>query len=131
MAPRNSKEKRGKHARHQELGVDQQQDHESPEDEEVVQPEFFAHHPPLAEGVHEHASQTGPEVIKAVFPLAQAEEGEEPENIPWEKADAAHQQDGKDEGFYGAQGNSFIEGTGRVQGQGQNSKPDSDRSATG
>ena len=72
----------GENTPDKELDVDQEQDHESPEEEEMIHPELFAHHPQLEEGVHKHAFQTGPEMVKAVFPLAKAEEGEEPENIP-------------------------------------------------
>jgi hypothetical protein len=47
-------------------------------------------------------------MVKAVFPVSQADDGEKPEDIPQEKADAAYQQDGKDEGFWRSQGNSFM-----------------------
>jgi len=100
----------GEDPRDKELGVDQEQDHESPEEEEVIDPELFAHHPQLEEGIDEHAFEARPEAVKAVFPLSEADDGEKPEDIPQEEADAAYQQDGKDEGFWRSQGNSFMRG---------------------
>jgi hypothetical protein len=80
----------------------------------VIDPELFAYHPQLEKCVDEHAFQARPEAVKAVFPMAEADNGKKPEDVPQEKADAACQQDGKDEGFWRIQGNSFM----RVQGSG-------------
>ena len=65
-----------KHAGHQELRVHQQQDHESPEDEEVVESEFLVDHTPLAKGIDQHAAEPGPQVIEAVLPTAQTHQGQ-------------------------------------------------------
>jgi len=64
------------------LGIDERQDHETPEEKKVIDPELFAHHPELNKGIQKHPLETSPEVVKPVFPISQANHGEEAENIP-------------------------------------------------
>jgi hypothetical protein len=63
----------------QELGIGDQQDQEAPEEDEVVEPEAFADHPSLGEGVEQHVPYALADVIEAVIGFAQRYQAETPE----------------------------------------------------
>jgi hypothetical protein len=76
-----SKGEERKDTGNEELCVDKNQNHKSPEKKEVVDSKLLAHHTKLNKGVKDHPSETRPEMVKSVLPPSQANHGKEPKDI--------------------------------------------------
>jgi len=73
-----------------EFPVGKQQDHERPEQDEVVETEGLLQYPFLGKGVDEGVSNPGWEVFKTVFRLADGDEAEAAHAAPYEQEDCGY-----------------------------------------
>jgi len=100
--------KTGKNPRNEELQVHQEQKHESPEKKQVIDSEPFTDHTNLGKGINQHASESRPQMIEPVLPLSKTDDGEQAVQVPQKETHRSDQDKQKQQGFYTAQGNSFL-----------------------
>ncbi len=89
----------GEYAGDKKLRVHAHQHEKSPEEQEVVEAEFFTDNAQLAETIGQHAGEAGNEAVESVFSASQADHCKEPEYVFQEKKYAANTEDGKNDIF--------------------------------